>query len=103
MEIAVTLTPADLDAIAARIVDRIGGGPSPPAGKLLWTEPEAAAVLGISPHTLKRWRLRGYIDSATQTKPILYRRQHLEQAAEWIIQTSASQEGRDGRNLVSAT
>ncbi|MHB8974627.1 MAG: helix-turn-helix domain-containing protein [Pirellulaceae bacterium] len=84
-EIEIRLSEDDLtklaDMIAARVSPR-GGDQN--AGKLLWTEDEAAAVLGVSRFSLKRWRQDGYISASASSKPILYSRDHLEQAAEWI-------------------
>jgi len=85
--IEIRLTDDDLsklaDMIAERLAPRCG---DPKAGKLLWTEAEAAAALGVSPFSLKRWRQAHYISASANTKPILYTRDDLEQIADWLAQ-----------------
>lgn len=72
--------PADLEQIAelvtARVVaalaDRLALGEAPASPKLLWTEREAADALGISPYTLRHYRLGGYVEATTTRRPISY-------------------------------
>jgi hypothetical protein len=97
--IIVKLDDADMDALAERIAAKMAGSrettapPAESAGlKLLWTEQEAGPVLGVSPHTLKRWREQGYIASHTTARPILYSKEDLEAAAEWMKQRTADEE-----------
>ena len=87
MEVSISLSAADVERIADAITAKLSGQPAAGAaadGKVLWREDEAAACLGISPHTLKKFRLRGYIQAATADRPVLYRREHLEAAAEFL-------------------
>lgn len=62
-EIELTLSEADLDAlaerIAARLVDQSSGGRKP---EPLISEPEAAARFGVEPHVLRDARKRGEVE-----------------------------------------
>lgn len=62
-----------------------------PAGKLLWTEQQAAEALGVSSHSLERWRRRGYIKSHTHAKPILYTWPQIEAIAAWMPNRSGDE------------
>lgn len=88
-EITVTLNPADIEAIAQRVASLLSAAPSVPAGpsKVLWSEEEAAELFSVSHGSLKRWRLRGFFAAATSSRPVLYSREHIENAAKWIAGT----------------
>lgn len=47
-------------------------------GRLAFTEPEAAALLGVRSHVLRDARLRGKIEASTVGKRIVYTRQQLQ-------------------------
>ena len=47
------------------------------AGKLAYTEPEAAALLSIRPHVLRDARLRGEINACRLGRRVLYPRDEL--------------------------
>jgi len=73
-----TLSEADLRPIVQAVVDevlertqaeRAGFG-----GRLGFTEPEAAALLGVKPHVLRDARLRGEIVARRVGKRYLYSR-----------------------------
>jgi hypothetical protein len=84
-EIEIRLTETDLSRLADMIAERLASrGTGEPVGKLLWTEAEAATVLGVSRFSLKRWRQDGYIAASSTAKPILYSRDDIDAAAEWM-------------------
>lgn len=87
MQIEVSLSDADVERIAQRVAELIGSNHRPADGdqlpKLL-TEPEAAAQLGVSKFSLKKWREEGYIPSHTSRRPILYSADNLREIASWM-------------------
>jgi hypothetical protein len=93
MEIVARLSADDVDRIAAAVAERLGAagpagsGDQAGPGKIFWTEQQAAESLGISALTLKAWRLRNLIVASTSTRPILYSRQALQAAAEFLVST----------------
>jgi hypothetical protein len=46
-------------------------------GRLAYTEPEAAALIGVRPHVLRDCRLRGEIEGTKIGKRIMYSREQL--------------------------
>jgi len=70
--------------LAPYLADTLKASPREQPRKLTWNEKEAADVLGVSPHTLKKWRGDGLIKSHTRIKPILYRWQDIEAIADWM-------------------
>lgn len=71
---------ADLEQIAdlvtqrvvAALADRLAIANQGQAQKLLWTEREAATLLGISAFSLRNYRLRGYVSPTVAKRPISY-------------------------------
>jgi hypothetical protein len=57
--------------------------------RLLYSESEAAAALGVAPVSLKAWRCKGHIRAHSKCKPILYRWADIEAAAEWLAGRAA--------------
>lgn len=88
-EITITLSSADIDAIASAVVAKLAEKDIAVSARvsdhLLWREPDAAKMLGISAQMLKRLRLRGYIKAATSSKPVLYAREHVEAARDFLL------------------
>jgi len=81
----VTLTDEQLEDLARRIAAQVSRRPD----KVLYTEREAAAMLGVSPCSLRNWRCSGNIQAATRGKPCLYRREHIDDAARFLETRSA--------------
>ena len=71
---------ADLEQIAdlvtqrvvAALADRLAIASQGQAQKLLWTEREAAELLGVSPFSLRNYRLQGHVAPTTTRRPISY-------------------------------
>jgi hypothetical protein len=76
----VTLADEQLEDLARRIAAQVSSRPD----KVLYTEKEAAEMLGVSPCSLRNWRSAGKIQCATRGKPCLYRREHIDQAAVFL-------------------
>jgi hypothetical protein len=76
----VTLTDEQLADLARRIAAHVSSRPD----KILFTEKEAAEMLGVSPCSLRNWRCSGKIQAATRGKPCLYRRTHIDDAARFL-------------------
>ena len=55
-----------------------------PQQKLLWSETEAAGVLGVSASYLKQLRHDGKIEAHTTIKPILYTWEQIEAIGDWL-------------------
>lgn len=93
-EIAISLSEADVARIADAVAERLAGmgshaaSPTTPEKKF-WREPEGAAYLGISHAWLKKMRLRGYVMASTDSRPILYSREQLDAAAEFLLNHAA--------------
>ena len=70
-----------VDLIIEAVETRLG---SPSDGKMLWSEQEAANDLGVSQYFLKEARQQGHIRSHSTKRPILYTRDQIEAAKDWI-------------------
>ena len=86
------LSERELDDLAERITAKLLAASSfrspvqPPEydGRLLYSERQAAEMLGISPHTLRQWRLQGRVASTTTKRPIKYDRDSINAVATWM-------------------
>lgn len=70
------LRPVIEQIVAATLV-QIQSDEAKLADRLAYTEPQAAAILGIRPHVLRDARLRGEISGSRVGKRILYERDEL--------------------------
>jgi hypothetical protein len=61
----------------AETLDRLEAERAKLNGRLAFTEPEAAALLGVKPHVLRDCRLRGELPGAKVGSKILYTRAEL--------------------------
>lgn len=69
----VELTEQELEPLIRRIVgEALSGAAKLPAGRLAYTEAEAAALLGVPKHVLRDSRLRGEIQARRVGKGYLY-------------------------------
>ena len=50
-----------IDAVVQATLERIGAAESKAGDRIGFTEPEAAALMGVAPHVLRDCRLRGEI------------------------------------------
>ena len=77
----VTLEEADLAPIIEkallRALEHLEADSVKLGDRLAFTEPEAAAQLGVRPHVLRDARLRGEIEGARVGKRIVYTREQL--------------------------
>ena len=68
-----------------------------PEKTLLLTETEAARILGFSPRTLQKWRIRGdgpsYIKLCDGKGPVRYRRRELDSFLDDRLRHSTSDTG----------
>ena len=70
------LRPVIQQIVAATLV-QIQSDEAKLGDRLAYTEPQAAAILGIRPHVLRDARLRGEISGSRVGKRILYERDEL--------------------------
>lgn len=66
------------EAVAQIILRQLESQQRRDDGRLAYTEPEAAAALGVQPHVLRDARLRGEINACKMGKRWLYSRAELE-------------------------
>ncbi len=64
-------------ATVAATLDQLQADRQKLDGRLAYSEPEAAALLGLRPHVLRDCRLRGELDGRRVGKRILYPRDEL--------------------------
>lgn len=81
--VELNLTDADLERLAHKICERLHVENGQPT-KLLWSEQEAAKVLGVSGFFLKKLRQEGHIVAHTTTRPILYGWDEIQAAKKWL-------------------
>jgi hypothetical protein len=103
--VTIRLAVDDLDELAQLIAEKLRGQPvSAPTPaeplKLLWREDEAAAALGVSALSLKKWRSRGLIRAASEGRPVLYDKEGLERIAAWLIGNSGERDAGNGRHEI---
>lgn len=90
--------PSDLEQIAqlvtervlAAIADRLAIASNPTPHKAIWTEAEAAEQLGISRWTLRTYRLGGYVAATSIKRPILYSRDDIAAAMQYLRSRGSS-------------
>ncbi len=87
--VELSLTEADLEAIAERVATKLADKLMPLANgngseKEFWNEAEAAGVVGVSKYSMARWRRDGHISAASDKRPVRYDRQNLDDAKEWL-------------------
>ena len=77
----INLDDADLEPLVTKIVAKVLGQREVNGEKLgdrlAFTEPEAAALLGVRPYTLRDCRLRGEIEGSKIGKRVMYSREQL--------------------------
>ncbi len=78
----VEFDPTDLEPlvrqVASSVVDQLRADEQQlPEDRLSYTEPEAAALLGVERHRLRDARLRGEVDASKIGKVIVYERSDL--------------------------
>jgi hypothetical protein len=77
----INLDDADLEPLVTRVVAKVLAKREADGvkfgGRLAFTEPEAAALIGVRPHVLRDCRLRGEIEGAKIGKRIMYSREQL--------------------------
>ncbi|MFO7907714.1 MAG: helix-turn-helix domain-containing protein [Pirellulaceae bacterium] len=66
------------EAIAEKVLQQLETQQHREHGRLAYTEPEAAAALGVQPHVLRDARLRGEVNACKMGKRWLYPRAELE-------------------------
>ena len=66
-----------IESTVAETVDRIRQADNKVNGRLGYTEPEAAALIGVQPHVLRDCRRRGEIPASKVGKRIVYERDAL--------------------------
>lgn len=76
------------DAIAERLAEKTRKAETSTASveKMLWSEAEVAALIGVSVCFLKRARLDGHIAAQTRARPILYSREDISKIKKWLAQ-----------------
>ena len=87
LELEATDIESLADQIAERLADRLPKADSngrPP--KLLWSESEAAGILGLSVSFLKAARQAGYILAHSTRRPVTYSWGNIERAMAWIAE-----------------
>ena len=67
-----------VDTAVQRALDRIGEERTQLNGRLAYTEPEAAALVGVKPYVLRDCRRRGELPGAKVGSKIVYSRKDLE-------------------------
>ncbi len=68
-----------VDAVVAAAIERLDDNRVKLNGRLGYTEPEAAALIGVQPHVLRDCRLRGEISAKKVGKRYIYGRSALEE------------------------
>ena len=71
-----TLRPL-IEQVVAETIERLESRHARFAGQIAFTEPEAAALLGVQPHVLRDLRLVGAIEAARVGRRIVYTRADL--------------------------
>jgi hypothetical protein len=66
-----------VELVVTEALDRIEADRAKTGGRLAFTEPEAAASLGVQPHALRDARLRGELVASRVGKRIVYERDEL--------------------------
>ncbi len=89
MNVELKLSDSDVERIASAVAERLLATTNKASGSadqrcLLLTEADAAARLGVSRYSLRRWRQEGRIKSATTVRPILYRPADVDAIARWL-------------------
>ena len=86
--VELTLSEADLEAIATRVADKLAEKLKPSTNgtgvKERWSESEAAGVVGTSKYSLARWRKAGCFAVASPTRPVAYSRADLDGVLEFL-------------------
>lgn len=89
MQLNIQLSDDDVDRIARRVVELLPAtGPAPADLPRLYSEIEAAKLLGIGASTLKRMRLTGEVRAAVAKKPVRYSRDDVDAAARFMAKRS---------------
>ena len=66
-----------IEQIVTEVVKQVEEVSSRHGERIAYTEPEAAALLGVAPHVLRDCRLRGEVEGSKCGKRIVYRREDL--------------------------
>ena len=74
------------EMVVAQITERLAVANEASLQKQLWTEREAADMLGISPFTLRNYRLDGRIAATTSKGRILYDRVAVARAKQYLTE-----------------
>ena len=72
------------DAIASEVIARLDPRDSSHPTKILWSESEAADVLGVSVYFLKRARQNGEVVAHSNTRPVSYTWEQIEAIKDWL-------------------
>ncbi len=90
MQLNITLSDEDVERIAQRIVQLLPSARSSSAdAQRLFSETEAAKLLGIGVSTLKRMRLAGEVRASVPRKPVRYSRADVDAATEFLSRRDA--------------
>ncbi len=77
----ITFNDTDLEPLVTRVVAKVlaqrEANDTRFGNRLAYTEPEAAALIGVRPHILRDCRLRGEIEASKIGKRIMYSREQL--------------------------
>ena len=66
-----------IQQVVAETIDRLEADRAKVDGRLAYREPEAAALVGVQPHTLRDARLRGEVRGSKVGRYIVYLRDEL--------------------------
>jgi hypothetical protein len=66
-----------IERVVIQVLDRRAANDAKLDGRLAFTEPEAAALLGVKPYVLRDCRLRGEVEGSKIGKRIMYSREEL--------------------------
>jgi len=79
--VKIELDPADLrpivEAVVTEVLGRVQDDEAKLGGQLAYTEPHAAAFVGLPRHSLRDARLRGEVEASKIGKRIVYSRESL--------------------------